>query len=151
SAQHVNYVVRVDGGEHEMPGQRRLDGDLRRLGIANLADHDLVGIVPQNRSQAARERQALLLVDRNLRDAAKLILDRILNRDDLVFDRFDLRQRRVERCRLAAAGGTGDEYHAVRLRDVFAEAAQLLLREAEDVEPQLLELLADRFLVENTD
>ena len=51
------------------PGERRLDGDLRRLRVADFADHDLVGVVAQDRPQAARERQPLLLVDRNLRDA----------------------------------------------------------------------------------
>ena len=64
---------------------------------------------------------------------------------------LDLRQRRVERRRLAAAGRAGDQHHAVRLGDVLAEPPQLVLREAEDVEPQLAELLADRFLVEDTD
>ena len=87
AAEHVDDVVGVDGREHEVAGQRRLDGDLRGLGVADLADHDLVGVVAQDRAQAARERQPLLLVDRNLRDAAQLVFDRILDRDDLVFDR----------------------------------------------------------------
>ena len=151
ASEHVHDVVRVDGREHQMAGQRRLDRDLRRLGVADLADHDLVGVVPQDRAQAARERQALLLVDRDLRDALQLILDRILDRDDLVFDRLDLRERRVERRRLAAAGRPGHEHHAVRLGDVLAEPAQLELREPQDVEAQLGELLADRFLVEDAD
>ena len=64
---------------------------------------------------------------------------------------LDLRQRGVERRRLAAAGRPGDQHHAVGLGDVLAEPPQLVLREAEDVEAQLVELLADRFLVENTD
>ena len=81
----------------------------------------------------------------------QLVLDRVLDRDDLVLDRLDLRQRRIERRRLAAAGRPGDEHHAVRLGDVLPEALQLGLREAEDVEPQLGELLADRLLVEDAD
>ena len=47
--------------------------------------------------------------------------------------------------------GPGHQHHAVRLGDVLAEPAQLVLGEAQDVEPQLVELLADRFLVEDTD
>ena len=82
---------------------------------------------------------------------SQLVLDRVLDRDDLVLDRLDLRQRRVERRRLAAAGRPGDQHHAVRLGDVLAEALQLGLGEAEDVEPQLGELLADRLLVEDAD
>src|SRR3990172_22743 len=89
------------------PRRRRLNGDLRGLGVADLADHDLVRVVAQDGAEAAREREPLLLVDRNLRDPAELVLDRVFDRDDLVFDRLDLGQRRVERGRLAAAGRTG--------------------------------------------
>ena len=89
AADHVDDVIGVDGREHQVAGQRGLDGDLRGFGVADFADHDLVGIVAQNRTQAARERQALLLVDRNLRDAANLVLDRIFDGDDLVFVGLD--------------------------------------------------------------
>ncbi len=75
----------------------------------------------------------------------------ILDGDDLVLDGLDLGQRGVERGGLAGAGRAGHEHHAVGLADVLAEAPQLDLREAEDVELQLGELLADRLLVENTD
>ena len=92
AAEHVDDVVGVDGREHEVAGQGRLDGDLRRLLVADLADHDLVGVVAQDRAQPAREGQALLLVDRDLRDAAELVLDRVLDRDDLVLDGLDLRE-----------------------------------------------------------
>jgi hypothetical protein len=47
-------VVRVQRREHEVAGQRRLHGDLRRLEIAYLADHDDVGILAQDRAQRAR-------------------------------------------------------------------------------------------------
>jgi hypothetical protein len=40
------------------PVKRRLNRDLRRLVVADFADHDLVGVVAQDRTQAARERQA---------------------------------------------------------------------------------------------
>src|SRR4029450_8824044 len=35
SAEHVDDVVGVDRREHEVAGERRLNGDLRRLGIAD--------------------------------------------------------------------------------------------------------------------
>ena len=93
AAEHVEHVVGVDRGEHQVAGQRRLDRDLRGFRVADFADHDLVGVVTQDRAQPAREGQALLLVDRDLRDALQLVLDRILDRDDLVFDRPDLGER----------------------------------------------------------
>ena len=84
AAHDVEHVIRVHGGEHQVTGERRLDRDLRRLRIADFPDHDLVGIVPQYRAQAARERQTLLFVDRNLQDPRQLIFDRVFDRDDLV-------------------------------------------------------------------
>ena len=85
AAENVDDVVGVDGGEDEVAGERRLHGDGRRLFVADLADHDLVGVVAEDGAQSAGERQSLLLVDRDLRDAAELVLDRILDGDDLVF------------------------------------------------------------------
>ena len=55
-------------------------------GIANLAHHDLVGVVSKDRPQSPCKGQPLFLVDGNLRDSPELILDRVFNRDDLVFD-----------------------------------------------------------------
>ena len=57
AAQHVQHVVGVNRGEHQVAGERGVDGDLRGFLIANFADHDLVGIVAQDGAQAAREGQ----------------------------------------------------------------------------------------------
>ena len=81
----------MDGRKDEVTGQRRLDGNLRGFRVANLAHHDLVRVVAKDRPQTARKGQSLLLVDRDLRDAAQLIFDRVLDRDDLVLDGLDLR------------------------------------------------------------
>jgi len=45
--------------------------------VADLADHDLVRVVPQDRAQPAGEAEALLLVHRDLQHAGELILDRV--------------------------------------------------------------------------
>src|SRR5213592_2764259 len=115
AADHVEYVVRVDGGENEVSRERGLHGDIGRLRVAYLAHHDLVGIVPQDGAQPARESEALLLVDRDLQHAGELVFHRVLDRDDLVLAVVDLRDGGVERGRLAAAGGPGDEQHPVGL------------------------------------
>ena len=117
--------------------------------VADLAHHDLVRVVAQDGAQAAREGQAFLLVDRNLRDAANLVFDRVLDGDDLVLVGLDLGQRGVQRGGLAAAGRAGDQHHAVRLGDVAAEAAQVVVVEAHHVQRELVELLAHRLLVEH--
>ena len=103
--EHVDHVIGVNGGEHQVAGKRRLDGDLRGFVVANFAHHDLVRVVAQNRAQAARKGQALLFVHRNLGNAADLIFDGIFNGDDLVFVGLDFVDGGVERGRFAAARG----------------------------------------------
>ena len=106
------------------PVSADLNGDLRRFGVADFADHDLVRVVAQDRAQPAGEGQPLLLVYRNLRNAANLVFDRVFDGDDLVFVGLDLVQRGVKRGGLAGAGRAGHQHHAVRFRDVAAEAAR---------------------------
>src|SRR5260370_24813562 len=79
AADDVGNVVGVDGGENEVAGGGRLDGDLGGFLIADFANHELVGVVPQDGAQAAREGETLFLVHRILRDPAPLILDLIFD------------------------------------------------------------------------
>ena len=88
-----------------MAGQRRLDRDLGRLRVANLADHDHVRVLAHDVAQAAREGEADLGLDGDLVDALELILDRILDRDDLLVRAVDPVERGVERRRLAEPVG----------------------------------------------
>ena len=45
-------VVRMERAEHQVPGQRRLDGGSRRFVVADFTDHDDVGVLSQQRAQA---------------------------------------------------------------------------------------------------
>ena len=55
-------VVGVQGREHQVAGERGLDGDLAGLVVADLTDQDDVGVGAQDRAQAGGEvRPALLL------------------------------------------------------------------------------------------
>src|SRR6185369_11153299 len=117
---HVDHIVRVYRCKYEVTRQRGLNRDLSRL------------------------------VDGNLRDAVQLVLDRIFDRDDLVFFVSDLVQRRVERGRLARSGWTSDQDHAVRLGDVATKLAQVVFRETNHVQIQVAKLFVDLFFVENT-
>src|SRR5580658_3704354 len=151
AAEDVDDVVGVDSGEDEVAGERGVDGDLRGLGVADFADEDLVGVVAEDRAQAACEGEALFLVDWDLSDAADLVLDRVFDGDDLVLFGLDLVERGVERGGFTGAGGAGDEHHAVGLLDVAAEAAEVFFCEADDVEREVVELLGHRLLVEHAE
>jgi hypothetical protein len=61
---HVNQprerarrVVRVQRAEHQVTRQRRADGDLRGLLVADFTDHHHVRVLPQDVAQAHREGQ----------------------------------------------------------------------------------------------
>ncbi len=73
----------MDVRKHEVTGQRRVDRDVGGLLVANLADHDHVGILPQEGAQRAGEGQPDLRLDVDLVDAADLVLDRIFRREDV--------------------------------------------------------------------
>src|SRR5215475_2315899 len=148
AAHDVEHVVGVYGGEDEVPGERGLDGNLRRLRVADLAHHDLVRVVTQDGAQPAREREALLLVHGDLQHPGQLVLDRILDGDDLVASGLGLGDRPVQRGRLAAAGRSGDEQHAVGKRAQLAQLGDDRRVEAEDVQAQAAHL-GERLLVEH--
>src|SRR5215469_77194 len=148
---HVDDVVGVDGGEHQVSGQCGLNRDLCRFGVADFADHDLVGVVAQDRTQASSEGQAFLFIDGNLRNATELVFDRVFNRDDLVFVRLDLVHGGIERRRFTRTRRARHQHHAVRFLNVAAEAPQIVLVEADNVECEGSELLAHRLLVEHAE
>ena len=62
-------VVGVQRREHEVAGERGLDRDLGGLEVANLADHDDVRVLPQERAQRGREVEPDVLVHLHLVDA----------------------------------------------------------------------------------
>src|SRR5712691_4236137 len=150
TADHVEYIVRVDGGENEVPRERGLHGDVGRLRVAYLANHDLVGIVPQDGAQPPRESEPLFLVDRDLQDARELVFHRVLDRDDLVLAVVDLRDGGVQRGGLAAAGGPGDQQHPVGLVRQAPQRPDVVRLEPEAVQRELLlSALVKRLLVEH--
>ena len=85
-------IVGVQCAENQVARERGLHGDFRRLAIADFADQTNVGIVTKDRPQTGAEGQAGFGVHLNLIDAAKLIFDRVFDRDDfqiglLILDR----------------------------------------------------------------
>src|SRR3977135_709839 len=148
AADHIEDVVGMHRGEHQVPGERRLDGDLRRLRIADLAHHDLVRVVPQNRAQPACEGEALLLVHGYLQHPRQLVLDRVFDRDDLVASGLSLGERRVQGGGLATAGGTCAQQHAGGPGGGAAQLFDDVPLETQHIQPQAAHL-GERLLVED--
>jgi hypothetical protein len=51
----ADRIVGVQRGQHQVAGERGLDRDLRGLVVADLADHDHVRVLPQDRAQGLGE------------------------------------------------------------------------------------------------
>ena len=66
----------------------------------------------------------------------ELVLDRVLDRDDVLVDRVDRVQRGVERGGLARARRAGDQHGAVRLAKAGLEPLARLAEQAEGVEAE---------------
>ena len=81
--------------------------------VADLADHDHVGVGTHDGAQALGEGQPGPRVDLDLAQAGELVLDRVLDRDHVALGRVEDVQGRVEARRLARAGRAGDEHGAV--------------------------------------
>src|SRR5690606_13836254 len=76
-------VVGVQGGEHQVAGERRLDRDLRGLEVSNLADHDDVGVLAKERAQRHREVKPDVIVHLHLVDAGQVVLHRVFRGADV--------------------------------------------------------------------
>ena len=76
-------VVRMEGREDEVAGQRGLDRDRGRFEIPDLAHHDDVGILADDRPEPLCKRQPLLDRNLGLGHARELVLDRVFQRQDV--------------------------------------------------------------------
>ena len=106
-------VVGVKGGEDEVARERGADGDVRRLAVADLADHDDIGVLPQDVPQGTGEGQADLGPDLDLVGAGHLVFDGVFDRDDAEVGGVDLTEKGVERGGFAGAGRTGHQNDAM--------------------------------------
>ena len=135
-----------------MARQRRLDGDLGGLEVADLADEDDVRVLPEEGAERGREVQADRVLHLHLVDAGQVELDRVLGRHDVRVGGVDPREGRVEGVRLPGAGRSGDEDHSPGAEDRLLEPLEARLLEAQlrHVEHQvvLVEEPADDLLAE---
>ena len=69
--------------QHQVAGERGLERDLGGLEVADLADHDDVGVLAQEGAQRRREVEPDVLVHLHLVDADEVELDRVLGGRDV--------------------------------------------------------------------
>ena len=123
-------IIGVDRREHEVPGQGRAKADLGGFAVADLADHDDVGILPQKGPQCRGEGQPDLGLDHDLVHALEFVLDRVFDRADVDRGLVQQVEAGVERRRLAAAGRPGHQHQAVRSVDRLDQVVRLPLVES---------------------
>ena len=80
-------VVGVQRAEHQVAGERRLNRGAGGFLVADFADHDHVGVLPQQRAQGLGERQPDLLLHLELVDQRQVVFDRVFDRADVVLHR----------------------------------------------------------------
>ena len=133
----------MERGKHDVAGQRSLHGDLGGLDVTDFADHDGIRILSEERTQRRGERQADLVVDRDLHDAFDLVFDGIFGGEDLDVLGVHFFQGRVKRGRLAGAGRAGDDEDAVRAADHAADAFLDVILHRERLETQVDDRLVE--------
>src|SRR5215468_9420776 len=106
-----------------MAGQRRMDGYVRRLAVADLANHDDIGILANKSTYRGGEGQANCRLDLRLIDARDLVFDRIFDGKDLLRRLVQDRQHGGKRRRLSASSRAGDEDQPMRQRQQTAQCS----------------------------
>ncbi len=124
-------VVGVQGGEHQVAGERRLDRHVRGGQVADLTDHDDVRILAQHRLDALGEAHLDVGLHLHLIEAGLHHFDRVLDGADVHFAGGQLLEGGIERGGLARAGRAGDEHDAVGVGGHRLPVLVVLLAEAE--------------------
>jgi hypothetical protein len=105
----------MQGRQDEMPRQACLNGNLRSLDIADLANHDDIRILSKNGPQRLGKRQVRTRIDLNLPYSGKFVLDGILDCHYVQCLRIESSYRRIQRRRFAGSGRASDKDDPMRL------------------------------------
>lgn len=91
----------MQGGEHQVAGQCRIDSILCRLLRSRLTDEDDIRIMPEDGFESHFIRISFRIIDLRLLDSFHLVFDRIFEGDDLPFSIVEITQDGIERRRLS--------------------------------------------------
>ena len=90
-----------------MSGERRVDRKRRGLVVADLAHHDDIGVLAEERAQAIGEREPDVRPHLGLIDPRDAVLNRVFNRGDIDRRGIEHLQHGIERGGFTGAGRTG--------------------------------------------
>ena len=128
-------AVGVQGREGKTAGRGEFECDFGCFGVADLAHHDHIRVLTQDRTQRRRKGQADLVIHLRLTDTRQTIFDRVFQRHDIVAAIVEARQGSVERRGLSGPDRPGHEDHAVRLGQSLGEPVQRVLIHAKLGQP----------------
>ena len=115
---------------HEVTRDGRLHRDGRRFPVADLADHDNVGVLTQNGTQGVAKGQVRLGIHLHLIHAVHVRLHGVLHRDDVHHVAVKLVQCGVKRGGFTGAGRSGDQHDPVGMAQDLVEFFQFRPRQA---------------------
>ena len=107
-----NGIVGVVGGQHQVAGNGRPDGDLGRLSVPDLAYGDDIRVLTEDGPKSGGKGHAGLLVDLALVDTGDIVLHRVLQGHDVGFLAAQLPEHGAHGGGLTGAGRAYDEDHA---------------------------------------
>src|SRR5207253_2811202 len=87
-------VIRVQGAQDLVAGESSFDGNIGGLVVSNFTHHHDVRVLTQNRTQGGSEIETDIVAHGHLIDAGQFVLDRVLDRDDIVLRAVQLVQNR---------------------------------------------------------
>ncbi len=114
-------IVRVERRKDQVAGEGRLHGDISRFRIADLADHDDVRVLAQERTETRSKRDAGLRIDLRLVHIAHIVFDRVFDRGDIDLRTVQDVHQSIQRRRFSGTGRTAGQDHAVGSLEIFRD------------------------------
>lgn len=132
---HCGWCVgRVNRGQDQVAGYCCSHRDLSGFAIANLTNHDNVGVLSKNGAQCICEAQARASIDLDLTRSLQSVFNRVFDRHDVSRNPIDLGEGCEQGRAFPAAGGSGREDDTFSSGDEVAELRECGVAEAQSPE-----------------
>ena len=124
-------IIGMQGADHQVAGNRSLDGDGCGFAVTNLTDHDNIRVLTKDGTKAVGEGQLRFNVDLHLVDALDIGFHRVFNGNDVDGVVIQFAQSSVQCGGLTGTGGAGDQHDAVGMSQNPVELYQVIGRKAQ--------------------